>query len=70
MRTDRDRRREWMLPALIKIPPHHPASPPLSFPSIALPLTGSLISRVILKVTISEANECVCMIDTLSNDQY
>lgn len=33
MGTDRDRRREWMLPAMIRIPPHHPASPPPLFPS-------------------------------------
>ena len=51
-----------MLPALISIPPHHPAllPPPsfvTSFPSIARPLTASLISGVILKVMIRKANE-------------
>lgn len=72
MGTDRDRRREWMLPTMIRIPPHHPQSPthPLlsSFSSLTPPLTGSDIPQVILKVTTREAGECVCMIDTLSND--
>lgn len=73
MGTDRDRRRKWMLTALIRIPPHHLAlCPPPFLPLISLHRPSSdwepHFSGHFKGYDKKSKRKCVCMIDTLSND--